>query len=274
MIQQRKKGKLYRRIKRKRMRKRMFLFGCGCLVVGLVLAGGFFLRKLFLHSDSSLTNIADIRTLEVNSKEEYPESLLELLERNPETEDFVLQYPKNKNQEFEIDLSGDVIKGQIPLFLQWDIRWGYEIYGSDFLGVTGCGPTCLSMVWCGLSGDTKWNPLEVAKMAEDQGFYVDGAGSSWELMSTGAEILGLEVHTVTYDKTHILEVLSSGDPIICIMGPGDFTASGHFIVLRGLDQQGKVLICDPNSRINSEKSWDIEGLLPQIKNLWSYTYSN
>ena len=36
--------------------------------------------------------------------------------------------------------------GSVPLFLQWDERWGYRSYGGDFLAVTGCGPTALSMV--------------------------------------------------------------------------------------------------------------------------------
>lgn len=202
----------------------------------------------------------------------YPESLIALLERNPETEGFVMDYLKNKDKDFEIDLSDEVTKGTIPLFLQWDERWGYETYGSDFLAVTGCGPTCLSMVWCGLSGDTDWNPLEVAQMAEEQGFYVEGAGSSWDLMTEGAERLGLTADSVIYDAEHILEKLEQGIPIICIMRPGDFTTSGHFIVLTGLDNDGKVTVCDPNSRKNSEKSWDVEDLIPQIKNLWCYQY--
>ena len=51
----------------------------------------------------------------------YPESLIALVERNPETKDFVLDYPKYKGLE-EIDISKDVMKGEIPHFLQWDER--------------------------------------------------------------------------------------------------------------------------------------------------------
>ena len=96
----------------------------------------------------------------------YPESLVELMERNPEARQFVMDYPEQADREEPIDISGDVNAGEIPLFLQWDERWGYETYGGDFLAVTGCGPTCLSMVYSGLSGDTRWNPYEVARMAE------------------------------------------------------------------------------------------------------------
>ncbi|MEI3111948.1 MAG: hypothetical protein V8S71_09120 [Oscillospiraceae bacterium] len=33
---------------------------------------------------------------------------------------FVYDYPKEGQQQPEIDLSGEVAKGTIPLFLQWD----------------------------------------------------------------------------------------------------------------------------------------------------------
>ena len=200
----------------------------------------------------------------------YPESLIELVQKNPETKDFVLGYMKYEGVQ-DIDISGEVTQGEIPLFLQWDERWGYENYGSDFLAVTGCGPTCLSMVLCGLSGDTSWNPLEVAHWAEENGYYVDGSGSSWELMSTGASSLGLTVSEVIFDEDHIRSTLEAGTPIICVVGPGDFTTSGHFLVLTGVDDSGDIILRDPNSRIRTEKTWDIGELMAQIKNLWAYS---
>lgn len=200
----------------------------------------------------------------------YPESLITLVERNPETKDFVLDYPKYKGLQ-EIDLSKEVTKGEIPHFLQWDERWGYETYGSDFLAVTGCGPTCLSMVTCGLTGDTQWNPYEVAKMAEDNGYYVDGSGSSWELMSSGAEKLGLTVSNVIFDEEHIRSTLESGQPIICVMGPGDFTDAGHFLVLTGVDKNGDIILRDPNSLERTKQHWDLQKLMNQMKNLWAYS---
>ncbi len=204
--------------------------------------------------------------------QEYPESLLELLELNPEAEQFVLDYFQNKDKHPEIDLSGEVTQGTIPLFLQWDERWGYETYGSDMIAITGCGPTCLSMVWCGLSGDTQWDPLAMARYAEREGYYVKGAGTAWDLMTTGAADLGLTAQDIVFDGDHILTWLAGGNPIICAMRPGDFTTTGHFIVLSGVDAYGKVKVCDPNSKNNSEKTWDVEELIPQIKNLWAYRY--
>lgn len=204
--------------------------------------------------------------------QEYPEGLQRLLESNPEAHSFVMDYPSKKDSHPEIDLSGEVTKGTIPLFLQWDERWGYEDYGDDMLALTGCGPTCLSMVRCGLSGDTDWNPAQVARMAQRQGYYEPGAGSSWLLMSEGAENMGLSVSEVIFDEEHIRVALEDGCPIICSMGPGDFTSAGHFIVLTGVDTDGKIKVCDPNSRKRSEKTWELSEIMPQMKNLWAYSY--
>lgn len=205
-------------------------------------------------------------------EDKYPESLLKLLEKNPETKDFVMNYPENKDKHVDIDISKEVTKGKIPLFLQWDERWGYETYGDDFLALTGCGPTCLSMVRCGLSGDSTWNPYKTARMAENGGYYVSGSGSSWDLMTRGAAELGLNYEEVIFDEEHIKAALEAGKPIICVVGPGDFTDNGHFLVLTGVDEEGKIILNDPNSRIRSGETWDISQLMRQIKNLWTYSY--
>lgn len=200
----------------------------------------------------------------------YPESLAELYVRNEEARDFVLDYDETKGVSDRIDVSGDVTAGEIPLFLQWDKRWGYGIYGDDFMATSGCGPTALAMVYCGLTGDTTMNPWEVAQLAENWGYYVSGQGSSWNMMDELAEQLGLSVHSVSFDRDSILYELLAGNPIICIVGPGDFTTEGHFIVLTGVDEQGMVTVHDPNSRENSDKKWDIETIMSQTQNLWGY----
>lgn len=204
-------------------------------------------------------------------KTEYPQSLLELLERNPETVDFVYDYPEEGRKQHEIDLSGEVTQGDIPLFLQWDERWGYQEYGSDMLAITGCGPTCLSMVYCGLTGKTDKNPLEMARFSEEQGYYSDGIGTSWTLMSQGAIQLGLNVQEIPLTAQLIIDQLNAGHPVICTMGPGDFTDSGHYIVLLRVNDDDSIAINDPNSPQNSEKRWDLEQLMGQMKNLWAYS---
>ena len=259
----RRKQELARRKKRRRARRRFFF---RAILAAAVCAALFFT----VRTGWSLLQGRLAYSPERLAEDGYPESLIELLEKNPEARDFVLDYPNYEGLQ-EIDISDEVVPGEIPLFLQWDERWGYEKYGSDFLAVTGCGPTCLSMVLCGLTGDGKWNPLETARWAEEQGYYVDGSGSSWSLMSEGAQSLGLTVSEVIFDETHILAELEAGHPIICVVGPGDFTTSGHFLVLTGVDDSGNIRLHDPNSPARSEKAWELSDLMWQIRNLWSFS---
>ena len=198
---------------------------------------------------------------------DYPKSLIELLERNPETEQFVLEYPTAKDASYSIDLSG-YSRDSIPLFLQWDQRWGYIQYGSDVAGLTGCGPVCLSMAAYYLTGDSAYSPDKILRFASENGYYVEGSGSSWTLISEGGVKLGFDVTELPLDENRIRTNLEAGVPVICVMGPGDFTTSGHFIVLTGLED-GKFRVNDPNSMANSEKLWSYKQIAGQIKNLWA-----
>lgn len=199
-----------------------------------------------------------------------PESLREFGEKYPEAEAFVLDYPKECKKKHMIQLGPEMQEGGIPLFIQWDKRWGYENYGDDFLGVVGCGPTCMSMVVCGLTGTDTWNPLTVARFSEESGYYVPGQGTSWELMTSGAENLGIHAEQGVISEDYIFHNLSPQSPMICSVYPGDFTYSGHFIVLTDVNENGEIRVNDSNSRNNSSQLWDMEVLLPQIRNIWMY----
>lgn len=199
---------------------------------------------------------------------DYPDELLALLQRNPETEDFVLNYPLLKDAPLKIDISDCKDSATVPYFKQWDKRWGYKMYGSNVMGLTGCGPTCLSMVAVYLLKDDKYDPSFVADMSTKNGYYVEGSGSSWKLISEGSAKIGLYSEELPLHKSTIIKHLSLGHPIICVMGPGDFTTTGHFIVITEHTEKGFKLH-DPNSIANTDKPWSYETLAPQIKNLWA-----
>lgn len=205
----------------------------------------------------------------LNNLGEYPASLLSLLGRNSETLDFVAGYPQHKD-DTPADTVGEVTQGEFPLLMQWDMRWGYATYGDGLMALNGCGPTALSMVICGLTGDNTVTPYTVAQYADSQGYYVDGVGTSWDLMRKGAEHFGLTAKELPLDEGVITNALKQGRPIICSVGPGDFTTSGHFIVLVGMED-GKIRVNDPNRRSTSAQLWDYDTLAGQINNLWAYT---
>ena len=201
--------------------------------------------------------------------EDYPSGLLSLLGRNAETLDFVAGYPQHKN-DAPADTVGEVTKGEFPLLMQWDMRWGYATYGDGLLALNGCGPTALSMVICGLTGDGTATPYAVAQYAQEMGYYVDGVGTSWELMSAGGTHFGVTARELPLSQSVMENALAAGEPIICSVGPGDFTTSGHFIVLVGMED-GQIRVNDPNHRSTSAQLWDYDTLAGQINNLWAYS---
>lgn len=224
-----------------------------------------------LHDDPALMEAAEtVQAFALNNGYDcsvYPQDLLELLARNPETEEYVLHYPAESNAVHEIDLSEYENCEAVPLFMQWDERWGYLEYGSGMVGQTGCGPVCMSMVAYYLTRDESMSPDRVVAYAIENGYCIYGSGTAWTFISEGGEALGLDVTEIPLDKDRICRNLEVGNPIICVMGPGDFTTSGHFIVLAGLED-GKIMINDPNSHANSERRWTYDEIADQIRNLW------
>ena len=146
--------------------------------------------------------------------------------------------------------------------------WGYQDYGSSCIAITGCGPTCLAMVGYYLTGDSNMSPDQIAKFAQQNGYYSSGSGSSWTLISEGAAQLGLTATELPLVKKKITNALEEGNPVILAMGPGDFTTTGHYIVLTGV-KDGKFQVNDPNSRLRSRKLWSYEELEDQIRNIWA-----
>lgn len=204
------------------------------------------------------------------SVEEYPEEMIELLTKNAETENFVLKYPLEKDNYSTEVLDECLNQEEVPLLMQWDSRWGYYEYGDGVMGLTGCGPTCLSMVAIHLLQDSSLTPIFVADYADRNGYYADGVGTAWSFMSQGASGLGLYAQEVGLDESRVLNYLQQGKPIICAMGRGDFTETGHFIVMIG-GEDGKIKVNDPNSKERSEKLWNFNDIKYQIKNMWVYS---
>ncbi|MGL5381822.1 C39 family peptidase, partial [Clostridium sp.] len=185
----------------------------------------------------------------------YPRELLELAAKKDEVISFVANYPNyNEATNETISIKKDYKNGEIPLFIQWDERWGYDKYGSDFIAINGCGPTSLAMVVVGLTGNTDINPKIIADASLESGYLVEGVGSSWDLMTLGAASFGLIGEELSLREDTILNTLRNGQPIIATMGPGTFTTSGHFIVLTGVDKDNKIIVNDPDSKIKSNQT--------------------
>ncbi len=230
------------------------------LVSALVAAtGGMGKIRAFINRARAYSNISD---------EDIREAFLEISEKNPEAQAYLDGFDGVTDYDLTLDLSDELAEGEIPYFTQWDSRWGYCRYGSGLMGWTGCGPTALSMVAMGLTGDGTLTPAYIADFAIREGYCVAGNGTAWLLFSEGAEKLGLTAKEIPLWEPTMRGELEAGNPMICIMGAGHFTETGHYIVLTGCDDDG-FQVYDPYRPSNC-KTWSYEDIQGEIRNMWAY----
>lgn len=199
--------------------------------------------------------------------DQYPEALLNNLCCNPNMLDFALGYQENYDTTSGT-LEASELDG-IPLFIQWDKRWGYDAYGNDVIGLSGCGPTCLSMIVIGLTKNQEATPDKLADYATEHGYYEQNSGTKWPFMDEVAAVYGVQGYYIYLSKDNMQEELSQGHPLVCAMRSGDFTSQGHFIVIAGMEGD-KFLVHDPNSIERSQQLWDYDTLQYQISAIWAF----
>lgn len=209
------------------------------------------------------------RVKEDAGRKGYPKGVIELLDKNEETIDFVEDYEEKKDLPAAETLDA-VTQGEIPLLIQWDERWGYAPYGNSTVAVSGCGPTCMAMVAAGLTGDVTATPAKLAAYGTENGYLDEENNTYWKFMSEAGKNWDLSCYESDMTQAQIMSELQAGHPVICSVGPGDFTQNGHFIVLVGCEE-GKIKVNDPFSRTTSSQLWDFERIKQQSKAMWVYS---
>lgn len=150
---------------------------------------------------------------------------------------------------------------QVVYYNQLDERWRYEAYGTDDIGGYACGPTAMSIVISSLTSETV-DPPHMAQWAYENGYWCSKSGSYHTLIPGAAEAWGLSVEgCTTSEPQRIVDALADGKLVVALMSKGHFTSSGHFIVLRGVTADEKILVADPSSYQRSEKEWDFSIIL-------------
>ncbi|MCG4526446.1 C39 family peptidase [Intestinimonas massiliensis (ex Afouda et al. 2020)] len=151
-------------------------------------------------------------------------------------------------------------KEPVPVvyYNQKDPQYGKLPFGTDIIETHGCGPTAMAMVVSSLT-DRPMDPGQMAQWAYENGYWKKGKGALHDLIPAAAQAWGLDVAGYqAKDAGQVLAALEQKKLVVVLMWPGHFTASGHFIVLRGLDEDGKVVVADPSSQKRSEVSWDFQ----------------
>lgn len=153
-------------------------------------------------------------------------------------------------------------------YLQTDERWGSKIYGGeDTIAKYACGPTSMAIVVSSLT-DIGIDPLQMSGWAYDHGYWYPQSGSLHSVVNGTAKAFGLKSEGIGNDSEtpeKVKEALKNGKLVVALMGKGHFTKGGHFIVLRGITAEGKILVADCNSRDNTMTEWDFETIQSEAK---------
>lgn len=200
------------------------------------------------------------------------EKLLTLAADEPAAQSYVRNFPGK--YPMDTPESGKVTtvatgKG-IPRLYQWDELWGYTVYSGTAFGLTGCCPTCLAMVYQGLTGNTDLSPYDMGVLAQEGGYATEEEGTYANFLVEEASALNLSVRTIDVTEDALKDALQSGQVVIANFAPGLFTEYGHFVVITGMNTDGTLVMNDPYSEERSNKSWDIDTIVEESQGFYAY----
>ena len=135
--------------------------------------------------------------------------------------------------------------------------------GSNSIKKAGCGPTSLAICISTLTG-RRVTPIEVSDWGAKQGLYIQNEGWDHSCPQIFANHWGLKCKKIERTKKSLKAVLKKGQLVVAVMGPGHFTKRGHYIVLYGLDKNGKILVSDCGSR-SRNGAWDFDIVFNETK---------
>ena len=143
----------------------------------------------------------------------------------------------------------DAPKGHngVPLYFQND--YPDDVYGEGTVASNGCSAASLAMVATYLTG-REYLPDEIAR------YFGDSAENHIVRLENGSDTMKLP-YRKSYNWHETYEALKAGKIVIALMNSRSlFTNSQHFIILTGINEDGKIMVND-SQKSNYDK-WDIE----------------
>lgn len=140
------------------------------------------------------------------------------------------------------------MNSQPVVYYQTDKRWASQSYAVKgevtTVGASGCGPTAMAMVLATWA-DKRVTPATECAWALKNGFKALKHGTYYAYFAPAARRYGLSCQqlngaSIAGQVNHplhdtVLAALKAGDLVIACMGPGNWTRSGHFILLWDVD---------------------------------------
>lgn len=165
-------------------------------------------------------------------------------------------------------------------YLQTDPKWGSLDYSAPgektTIAASGCGPTAMAMVlatWADPSVTPKtecaW-ALAHGYKAPHQGTYYgyfEPAGARYGLRMTRLNYASLYGNATSAYHAQVKDALDRGELVIACMGPGNWTSSGHYVLVWKID--GNVIyINDPASTLARRTRGSYALFKQQVKYYW------
>lgn len=169
-------------------------------------------------------------------------------------------------------------------YLQTDSRWASWPYSNKDentdIAESGCGPTAMAMVIATWK-DSSVTPVTTCQWALNKGYKATGNGTYHSYFVPQAAAYGIDcerVNTTSFQYMNSTQAapyhqkawdaVSEGDIVICLMGPGNWTRGGHYIVWYSNDANGNVYINDPASTKSNRVKNTFALLKSQVRYYW------
>jgi len=135
----------------------------------------------------------------------------------------------------------------VPLYFQTD--YPDEVYGEGTVASNGCSAACLAMLATYLTGH-EYLPDEMAR------YFGDSAENNIARLENGSKVMKLPFIKATNWYDTISAVKAGKVAVVLMNSKSLFTKSQHFIILTGLNSEGKIMVND-SYEPNYDK-WEIK----------------
>lgn len=170
-------------------------------------------------------------------------------------------------------------------YLQTNSKWSAHDYSAKgekkTIGSSGCGPTSAAMIIQTLRPDLKVTPVTTAEWSKKHGYKFKGQGTAYAYFKPQFEEYGIDCRQLNTNNlyhnpdsklhTEVKQLVNNGHFVIAVMGPGNWTRGGHYVVLWRI-KDGYVYINDPASTLSTRTKGSWSRFKNEVKYYWVIDY--